>query len=181
MTRHIITITLDKYQCKKAEYEGLLRRARSDEKRKDGGQASYPDLLNKYAKDPEKVREVNGAACEIALAALARVLAIFGKNKSDHDCVIHGLRADAKQATSCYGLAALCNKVDKNIDIFVLGIGRLPTFHFCGWAHFDELVREENITDKLQSGLNYVLPIQRLRQMDELLPGHPYFVGWPCD
>jgi hypothetical protein len=43
-------------------------------------------------------------------------------------------------------------------------VGSFPTYKFCGYAKFDEVINEENISD-LGWGKGYVLPQHKLHKV----------------
>jgi hypothetical protein len=54
-------------------------------------------------------------------------------------------------------------KEKKVVDIYVLMTGTFPTFTFCGWASYEEIIKIENI-DNLGWGDAYCLPQNRLNK-----------------
>ena len=153
-------------EAKKRRKHGDKKRAEAKKKRDQGEKAEFSDLLGDKDK-PEIVNEFNGACAELVFALLAGVEPIFTKD-CDYDCVVDKNNVDVKQDSYNYGLCVLCNKVGKDIDIFVLAIGTAPHFEICGWANYDDIIQRKNIIKK-KSGLNYHLPVQALRPIDTLL------------
>jgi|688.fasta_scaffold19844_12 hypothetical protein len=77
----------------------------------------------------------------------------------------NGLSVDVK--TTIYNSGKLLVRIGKEkkpFDLFVLMVGKFPTYRFCGYAKFDEVINEENISD-LGWGKGYVLPQHKLHKV----------------
>jgi hypothetical protein len=79
-----------------------------------------------------------------------------------------GVKVDVKTTMYSTGkLLAHLNKKGKKIDIFVLALGKFPTYRFAGYAMAADLINDDRITD-LGYGPTYAMPQSALRDIEEL-------------
>lgn len=67
-------------------------------------------------------------------------------------------------------LIVRCGKEKKIVDVYVLMTGVFPTFTFCGWISYAEIIKTENIVN-LGWGNAYTLHQNKLKQ--ELIISKP--------
>jgi hypothetical protein len=123
----------------------------------------------KVSNEKVEITELEGIASELAFCKYMNVYPDLEIKVSDWDCVLpNGAKVDIKTTMYSTGkLLAHLNKKGKKIDVFVLALGKFPTYRFAGYALTADLIRDERITD-LGYGPTYAMPQSDLRDIEEL-------------
>jgi len=92
--------------------------------------------------------DLNGYGAELAFASISNVCPDLSLHcrKGGYDLLYKENRIDVKTTTYKNG-TLLSNKVNPDVDLYVLLIGQLPTFTFVGWVWSEELIQEVNLKD----------------------------------
>ena len=153
-------ITLNLTERRLAEF---IAKCRYETSRKRG----FKNL--KVSNEKVEITELEGIASELAFCKYMNVYPDLEIKVSDWDCVLpNGEKVDIKTTMYSTGkLLAHLNKKGKKIDVFVLALGKFPTYRFAGYALTADLIRDERITD-LGYGPTYAMMQADLRDIKEL-------------
>ena len=112
---------------------------------------------------------LEGIAAELAFCRYVNVYPDLDLKITDWDCVLpNGAKVDIKTTMHANGrLLSHPNKKNKQIDVFVLAIGKFPTYRFAGYALSSDLLNESRLTD-LGYGPTYAISQSELRDVEEL-------------
>lgn len=139
----------------------FLAKQRHQENRRNGVEN------NRIGPQSDWETDLNGIGAELAFAKLLNVYPdmSIGVRRGGSDCrSARGNRIDVKATQYQSGrLLAVKGKRPSDADIYVLMVGRFPTYRWAGWATAQELIREDNITD-LGHGPTYALSQSELRE-----------------
>jgi len=115
--------------------------------------------------------DLEGAGAELALARVLNVYPDLDNVPSEEDMVTrHGVRVDVKATRYTTGrLLAVPWKKGHPADVYVLMVGKFPSYRVAGWIPTAELFQEQNLQD-FGSGKvrGYALPQEALRPIGEL-------------
>ena len=123
----------------------------------------------KVSPETVEIIELEGISAELAFCRYINVYPDLDLTISDWDCVLpNGAKVDVKTTMHQNGkLLSHLNKKSKQIDVFVLAIGKFPTYRFAGYALSSELLNDSRLTD-LGYGPTYAIPQSELRDIEEL-------------
>ena len=134
---------------------------------------------NRIGPQSDDDTDVEGFAAELASCKLFNVYPDFSiePRSGGKDFEHMGVRFDTKETSYPFGqLLATMGKRVGDVDVYVLMIGKLPTYRFAGCAKASELLLPERITD-LGHGDTYALPQSDLYS---LCYRHGFFRGKKC-
>jgi hypothetical protein len=158
------TITLDGKEIELAQQVG--------EKRQESNIAWGSENQRASPKSDLEIN-ISGFAGEIAFARLFEVDLDMGDTHRVHDTTLHGTTVDVK--TFQWGGADLLvpfNKKDKQCEIYVLMVGKLPTLTFAGWATNHDVFDRTPEKYPLER-INFVVRRHELRLPEDLFAIHP--------
>lgn len=155
-----VTLTLMEQRLAKA-----LARWRQDTQRENG-------VTDRRVSEKHEVDiDLEGAGAELALARVLNVYPDLDNTPSEEDLVTRdGRRVDVKATRYSSGrLLAVPWKRGHPADVYVLMVGKFPTYRIAGWIPREELFQDANLQD-FGSGKvkGYALPQEKLRPIGSL-------------
>jgi hypothetical protein len=122
---------------------------------------------NRIGPQSDAETDLNGVGAELAFCKAFNIYPDLSVDvrHGGHDCVSpKGHKIDVKTTKYRAGrLLAVKSKTKPDADIYVLMIGRFPTYFWVGWATADELIDDDNLMD-LGYGPTYALSQSELRE-----------------
>lgn len=115
--------------------------------------------------------DLEGICGEFALCKMLNLypdMSIHSRS-GGHDILLNGKKIDVKTTKYKTGkLLAVKNKKADSADIYILLIGKRPSYTFAGWSFNYELLSEDNLCD-LGYGFTYGLDQRDLKNLSQLL------------
>lgn len=124
----------------------------------------------KQSTAPAELIDLEGAGAEVAFCKLANVYPDTDPGAKAVDAwTRHGVAVDVKATTHEDGrLLAVRWKKRGEVAVYVLMVGKFPTYRCAGFLDSDELLRNERLKD-LGRGLAYCASQHELDQIEALL------------
>lgn len=150
------------------EAEQALARAIAEARMTSAAAAGSKDMTQ--GKLPPEVMDLEGAGAEVAFCKIANVWPDTEPGAKAVDAwTRYGVAVDVKSTSHEAGrLLAVRWKKRGDVAVYVLMVGKFPTYRCAGFLDSDELLRNERLKD-LGRGLTYCASQDELDQIEALI------------